>query len=47
VFAESNLTTPVRDLADGPFWAMQAVTWIVAALAAVSTMLLATRLKAR
>jgi membrane protease YdiL (CAAX protease family) len=47
VFAESNLTTPARDLADGPFWAMQAVTWIVAALAAVSTMLIATRLKAR
>ncbi|AXH36096.1 CPBP family intramembrane metalloprotease [Humibacter sp. BT305] len=43
VFAESALTTPTRELADGPFWAMQAITWAVAALAALATMLIATR----
>lgn len=42
VFAESNLTTPQHNLADGPFWAMQAITWAVAALAAVATMMIAT-----
>lgn len=47
VFAESNLTTPTRDLADGKFWAMQAITWVVAALAAAATMLIAKRMKPR
>jgi membrane protease YdiL (CAAX protease family) len=43
VFAESNLTTPSRDLADGPFWMMQAITWAVAAFSAVIAMLIATQ----
>ena len=47
VFAESNLTTPGRDLADGPFWAMQAITWVVVGMAAVATMLIASRAKSR
>ena len=43
VFAESNLTTSARDLADGPFWGMQAITWAITGLSAVATMLIATR----
>jgi membrane protease YdiL (CAAX protease family) len=43
VFAESNLITPARDLADGAFWIMQAITWIVTTVAAGTTMLIATR----
>jgi membrane protease YdiL (CAAX protease family) len=43
VFAESNLTTPTRELADGAFWGMQAITWAVAALAAAATMTIATK----
>ena len=45
VFAESNLTTPARDLANGPFWVMQALTWAVVVLAAATTMTLATKVK--
>lgn len=43
VFAESTLTTPTRELADGAFWGMQAITWAVAALAAAATMTIATK----
>lgn len=43
VFAESNLVTPARELTDGSFWAMQAITWIVIAAAAVGTMEIARR----
>lgn len=45
VFAESNLVTPANELADGPFWVMQAITWAVVAVAAVCSMLVAVRMR--
>ncbi|MBO1752845.1 CPBP family intramembrane metalloprotease [Actinotalea sp. BY-33] len=42
-FAESNLTTSARELADGPFWAAQAITWVVLAVTAGGAMAVTSR----